>query len=178
MKASIQESFGVQVDSYIRIDFQGFAALVDAVGGVDIEVPKLIIDYQYPTVNGGTMTVRFEPGRQHMDGERALQYARTRHQDGDYERAARQQQVVSAVAKKMFGPRVVFYGPRVWQALQAHTDTDLGVWDMLRMGPGLLLGWSGREQRVFQREDLIGMRAGYWIPDYAQLAPWFDDHFD
>ena len=178
VKASIQESFGVQVDSYIRIDFQGFAALVDAVDGVDIDVPKLIIDYQYPTADGGTMTVRFEPGRQHMDGERALEYARTRHQDDDYQRAARQQQVTSALAKKLLGPRSIIYGPRVWQALQAHTDTDLNVWDMLRMGPGLLLGWSSREQRVFQREDLIGMRAGYWIPDYAQLAPWFDNHFD
>lgn len=176
--ASIYESFGVGVDNYIRIDFQGFAALVDAVGGVDIEVPKLIIDYQYPTEDGGTMTVRFEPGRQHMDGERALQYARTRHQDDDYQRAGRQQQVVAALGRKLLSPGGVFRAPAVWQALQAHTDTDLNLLDMLQMGPGLLVGWSRRDQRVLQREDLIGMRDGYWIPNYEQLNPWIDDHFD
>jgi LCP family protein required for cell wall assembly len=178
VRASLYESFGVDVDSYVRIDFQGFAALVDAVGGVDIDIPKLIIDYEYPTIDGGTMTVRFDPGREHMDGERALQYARTRHQDGDYQRAARQQQVMAAIVKKLFGPGAIIYGPRVWQALQAHTDTDLGFWDMLGMGPGLLLGWSSREHRVLEGEDLIGTRDGHWIPDYARLAPWFDQHFD
>ncbi|MEB2288052.1 MAG: LCP family protein [Anaerolineae bacterium] len=175
LKASIQESFGVGVEHYVRLDFGGFVALVDAVGGVDIDVPKLIIDYEYPTLDGGVMTVRFDPGRQHMDGERALQYARTRHQDDEYQRAGRQQQVMDALAKKLTNPLV---WPRVWRAIQDHTDTDLGTWDMLRLAPGLLLGWPGREQRVLQREDLIGMKAGYWIPNYEQLLPWIEERFD
>lgn len=178
LKASFQESFGVEVDRYVRLDFQGFVDLVDAVGGVDIDVPKLIIDYEYPTLDGGTITVRFDPGVEHMDGERALQYARTRHQDDDYQRAARQQQVMDAVIKKLRDPRAVVYAPRIWRALQAHTDTDLNTWDILRIGPGLVLGWSSRDQRVLQRDDLIGMKAGYWRPDYDRLAPWIAEHFD
>ena len=178
VRASLYESFGAEVDRYVRLDFQGFAALVDAVDGVDIDVPKLIIDYEYPTANGGTITVWFDPGREHMNGERALQYARTRHQDDDYQRAARQQQVVDALIRKLLSPRTIIYAPRVWRSLQAHTDTDLNAWDMLRMGPGLLLGWPGREHRVLQREDLIGMAAGYWIPNYEQLVPWIEDRFD
>ncbi|MCZ7541513.1 MAG: LCP family protein [Anaerolineae bacterium] len=178
LKASIQESFGVGVEHYIRLDFGGFVALVDAVGGVDIDVPKLIIDYEYPTPDGGVMTVRFDPGREHMDGERALQYARTRHQDDEYQRAGRQQQVLDALVKKLTNPLGVTAWPRVWRAIQDHTDTDLGTWDMLRLAPGLLLGWPGREQRVLQREDLIGMKAGYWIPNYEQLLPWIEERFD
>ncbi len=178
LKASLRESFGVEVERYVRLDFSGFEAIIDAVGGVDIDVPKLIVDYEYPTEDGGVMTVRFEPGRQHMDGERALQYARTRHQDDDYQRAARQQQVLDALLRKLSDPRYFYTWPRVLYAMQAHTDTDLNLWDMWRLGPALLLGWHSREQRVLQREDLIGMAAGYWVPDYEQLRPWIEAHFD
>jgi LCP family protein required for cell wall assembly len=178
VKASIAESFGVRVEHYVRLDFRGFVALVDAVGGVDIDVPKLIVDYEYPTHDGGVMTVRFEPGRQHMDGERALQYARTRHQDDEYQRAGRQQQVIDALVKKLANPLHATAWPRVWRAIQNHTDTDMNTWDMLRLAPGLLLGWPGREQRVLQREDLVGMKAGYWIPNYERLLPWIEERFD
>ena len=176
--ASLQESFGVSIDRYVRLDFAGFVQLVDAVGGVTIDVPKLIIDYEYPTLDGGVITVRFDPGRQHMDGERALQYARTRHQDGDYQRAARQQQVVDALIKKLSSPRQIVNWPKVWKTVQDYTDTDLSAWDMLRWSPALLVGWPHRTQRVLQREDLIGMKAGYWRPNYEELVPWIKDHFD
>jgi LCP family protein required for cell wall assembly len=178
LKASFAESFDVEVERYVRLDFDGFEALIDAVGGVDIDVPKLIIDYDYPTIEGGTITVRFDPGVQHMDGERALQYARTRHQDDDYQRAGRQQQVVDALVRKLTDPRSVMYWPRVWVALRESTDTDMSAWDWLKLGPAWVLGWRGREERVLQREDLIGMAAGYWRPDYDALLPWIDAHFD
>jgi LCP family protein required for cell wall assembly len=177
LKASLEESFGVHVENYVRLDFNGFVDLVNAVGGVDINVPKLIIDYEYPTPEGGIETIRFEPGLQHMDGERALQYARTRHADGDYQRAARQQQVVNAIIKKMADPRQVLHWPAIWKALYSSTDTDLSTWDMIRLSPGLLLGWPHRTHRVLQDTDLIGMKAGYWRPDYDKLLPWIHDHF-
>lgn len=177
LKASLKESFGVNFEHHIRLDFNGFIDLVDAVGGVDIDVPKLIIDYEYPTMDGGYTTIQFDPGLQHMDGERALQYARTRHQDGDYQRAARQQQVVDAVIKKLSDPRQVINWPRVWQVIQSHTDTDLSTWDMIRLSPALLIGWPNRTHRVLQDTDLIGMKAGYWIPDYDRLLPWIKEHF-
>lgn len=178
VKASLQQSFGVEVDRYVRLDFDAFVELIDAVGGVTIEVPKRIVDYEYPTRDGGIMQIEFEPGRQKMDGERALQYARTRHQDDDYQRAARQQQVVDALVRKLTNPLQVVNWPRVAYVLRTHTDTDLSVWNMLEMGPALLLGWSGREERVLNREDLIGMAAGYWVPNYDAIQPWIDERFD
>jgi LCP family protein required for cell wall assembly len=178
LKASLAESFGVHVENYVRLDFNGFVDLVDAVGGVDVNVPKLIIDYEYPTPQGGIETIQFEPGLQHMDGERALQYARTRHADGDYQRAARQQQVVDAIIKKMSDPRQVLHWPAIWKALHSSTDTDLSTWDMIRLSPALLLGWPHRTHRVLQDTDLIGMKAGYWRPDYDKLLPWIHDHFN
>ena len=44
--------------------------------------------------------------------------------------------------------------------------------------PALLAGWPHRTQRVLQREDLIGMKAGYWRPNYDELVPWIKAHFD
>jgi LCP family protein required for cell wall assembly len=178
VKASLEESFDIQVDHYIRIDFDDFAAIIDAAGGVDINVPRLVVDDAYPTLDGGTISIRFEPGQQHMDGERALQYARTRHQDSDYERARRQQQVVNALVKKLTSPRGAVYGPRVLYAMLTQSDTDLNAWELLQIGPALMLGWSTREQRVLEQEDLIGWQAGYYTPDYDRLAPWIEEHFN
>jgi anionic cell wall polymer biosynthesis LytR-Cps2A-Psr (LCP) family protein len=113
-----------------------------------------------------------------MDGAKALQYARTRHQDDDFRRAERQQQVIDALIRKLSEPRQVSRWPKVWRAIRSRADTDLSTWDMLRMGPALLLGWPHRERRVLQRRDLIGMQAGYWIPDYERLLPWIGAHFD
>jgi len=178
VKASLQESFGVEVDRYVRLDFDAFVELVDAVGGVTIDVPKRIVDYEYPTPDGATVQIEFEPGRQKMDGERALQYARTRHQDDDYQRAARQQQVVDALVRKLTNPLQIVHWPRVVYVLRTHTDTDLTVWNMLEAGPALLLGWSGREERVLNREDLIGMADGYVVPNYDAILPWISERFD
>lgn len=178
VKASLQESFGVEVDYYVRLDFDAFVDLIDAVGGISIDVPKRIVDYEFPARDGGTIQIEFEPGRQKMDGERALQYARTRHQDDDYQRAGRQQQVVDALIRKLSGPAQIVRWPRILYVLRAHTDTDLSVWNMLEAGPALLLGWPGRDSRVLERADLIGMAAGYWVPDYDTLTPWIADRFD
>lgn len=178
VKASFEESFGVEVDHYIRLNFDDFAAIIDAAGGIDIDVPRLIIDDAYPTADGGTISIRFEPGTQHMNGERALQYARTRHQDSDYERTKRQQQVVNALIKKISSPRGAIYVPRVLNAILAHTDTDLSTWDMIKIGPALVFGWSTREQRILDPDDLIAWQAGYYTPDYERLASWIEEHFN
>jgi LCP family protein required for cell wall assembly len=178
VKASFQESFGVEVEYYVRIDFNGFVALIDAVGGVTIDVPKLIIDYDYPTFDYGTITVQFDPGKQHMDGERALQYARTRHQDDDYQRAGRQQQVIDALIKKLADPRQIVNWPAVIYAVRSNMDTDMSTWDMIRFGPALVLGWTNKEQRVLEREDLMGGQGAYAIPNYDRLLPWIEAHFD
>jgi LCP family protein required for cell wall assembly len=88
---------GASVDYVAQVNFDGFAGLVDALGGVTIDVPRLIVDDEYPTPDFGITRVEFQPGSQRMDGERALIYARTRHADSDFGRAQRQQQVIRAI---------------------------------------------------------------------------------
>src|SRR5437763_15019205 len=86
------------------IGLQGVRDIVDAVGGVDVTVAEAIHDDAYPTDDYGIITVDIAAGRQHMDGETALRYARTRHQDSDFGRIARQQQVIAAVRNAMLNP--------------------------------------------------------------------------
>lgn len=87
----------VEVDNYVLINFQGFRTLIDELGGIALDVPEAIYDPAYPTEDYGTIEVRFRPGPQLLDGERALIYARTRHADSDFGRNQRQQLVLMAI---------------------------------------------------------------------------------
>ncbi len=89
---------GQHVDAVAQINFDGFAKVIDVLGGIDIDVPTLIVDDEYPTPDFGTTRIEFKPGTQHMNGATALIYARTRHADSDFGRAERQQQVLHAIA--------------------------------------------------------------------------------
>ena len=99
-KRAIYKNFGIEVDRYVMIDFDGFRKIVDHIGGITVDVPRGIVDTRYPTEDYGYMRVEFESGVQHMDGDRALIYARTRHSSSDFARAERQQQVIMAIRDK------------------------------------------------------------------------------
>lgn len=90
-------AFYYRVDYVIQLNFAGFAGLIDAFGGITVDVPKRIVDDTYPTADYGVMRVEFAAGPQHLDGATALIYARTRHADSDFGRIQRQQQVVQAL---------------------------------------------------------------------------------
>lgn len=172
LKASLNQSFGIEVDNYVRLDFAAFEALVDAVGGVDLDVPRAIVDYAYPTADGGTIEVRFEPGWQTLNGTQALQYARTRHADDDYQRANRQQQVISALGRKLINP---FTWPAAANAILSNTETDLTIADLFMIAPPLLIRAGNYEMLVINR-DYILPGDGYVIPNYDLLSPWLDEH--
>jgi LCP family protein required for cell wall assembly len=97
VRDTIESVFGVPLDGYVLIDFNGFKDVVDSVGGIDVNVPYAIVDDQYPTEDYGTEVVTFDPGLQNMDGETALKYVRTRHADSDDARRERQYQVLLAL---------------------------------------------------------------------------------
>lgn len=97
MRDTIEYNFGVRIDEFVLVDFQGFEKVIDAVGGITINVPERIEDDAYPTEDFGTTTLVIEEGRQEMDGETALAYARTRHQDNDDKRRERQMLVLRAL---------------------------------------------------------------------------------
>src|SRR5581483_1039257 len=75
---------GMKIDYWVAVDFHAFKSMVDALGGVDVKVEKTFTDYEYPrnddpSVDSSWMTVHFDAGEQHMNGERAIEFARSRH---------------------------------------------------------------------------------------------------
>jgi len=148
---TVRSNFGVDVHHYVRIDLAGFVRIVDAMGGVDIDVPKPLIDYEYPTYDYGTRVVEFQAGPQHMDGEAALAYARIRHGSSDFQRAERQQLVIKALFVQMLKPATWPRLPAVLGAVNESIDTDVDPLLTLRLAPTLLrVGPDDLDSRVIQ----------------------------
>ena len=138
---------GVRVDRHLVIGLQGVRDVVDAAGGVEIDVERPIHDDAYPTDDYGTTVVDIPAGRQQMDGETALRYARTRHQDSDFGRMARQQQVMVALKSKLLRPWHWWRIPAVLAAAQRATKSDLGPFDLATLAFAVLSG-PGEPERL------------------------------
>jgi len=126
---TVEYNLGVDIDYYVRFNFQAFIELVDRIGGIDIDVPETIHDTQYPTPDYGYETFHVDAGPHHFYGEEALKYARTRHTNGgDFDRARRQQQVIKAIFKRITGadmlPKLAAEAPEMLQILEKSIKID------------------------------------------------------
>jgi polyisoprenyl-teichoic acid--peptidoglycan teichoic acid transferase len=126
---SISQFFNVPIDYYITVNFQGFEKIVDTVGGVDIDVPYSLDDYNYPSDDTGDLFgeihVHFDAGLQHMDGKTALRYARTRHADNDFARSKRQLQIILAVRQKAMALDLIPSVPSLIDQLGGMIETNI-----------------------------------------------------
>ena len=96
---TVEDCFNVQVDHYVRINFNSFVQIVDAVGGVDIDITEMeakALNWEVPS-NSMLIVNHVDPGLNHFDGYTALQYARLRKIDNDWHRIERQRTVIQAV---------------------------------------------------------------------------------
>jgi LCP family protein required for cell wall assembly len=100
---TVEKFLGVRVDYVAQVDFQGFEQLVNAIGGVTVDVPRPLIDPEYPTENYGVERIYIPAGLQVLDGRMALIYARSRHSSSDFDRSQRQQQVLRALLNQVKG---------------------------------------------------------------------------
>ena len=135
---TVRENLGIPVDYYVRLNFDAFRSVIDAIGGVDICVPEDINDLEYPAYdNYGFDPLYIKAGCQTMGGELALKYARTRHNGTDFDRAKRQQQVILAVRDKVIKqnmlPQLVAQAPALLNTLQASVETDLSLDQMIQL---------------------------------------------
>ncbi len=134
----IRKMTGLSIGHFIGIDFAGFEAMVDQVGGVDVCTPKPIID-------GILGTVLENPGRQHINGETALNYVRARHVYGeersDYDRINRQQRFLASLLRGALSSRVLFDPGKLngfISAFTSHTFVDkVQPTDLLTLGRSL-----------------------------------------
>lgn len=122
---TIEANFGITVNYYAQVDFVGFTKIIDTIGGLTIDVPYPIKDDEYPGPGNQYKRIFFQTGWQHMDGEQVLEYARTRHDDGDGRRSARQQQVLLALRDQAVMKNLLTKAPQLIGDLGSAVRTDL-----------------------------------------------------
>jgi LCP family protein required for cell wall assembly len=132
-KRTFQENFGVPMHYYARLNFAGFRQIIDALGGIEIEVEEPIWDDHYPTDDCGFETVQFDVGQYHMNGDQALKYARSRHYSSDFDRARRQQQVLFAIYDKAKSIYTIPRLPELWAAKSEAIQTDLSLIEVMKL---------------------------------------------
>jgi LCP family protein required for cell wall assembly len=118
---AFEATYRTKIDYYVELNMSDFGGLVQAIGGIDIVVPHAIYD---PSIG-----FRIRAGKQHLDGNTALSYARSRHTTSDYDRAARQQQILLAIMAKLLNPKTKVNLPKVLMSL-GSLKTSLPLADM------------------------------------------------
>jgi LCP family protein required for cell wall assembly len=135
LKAVLENTFGLRVDRFLVVSFTAFEQGVDAIGGIEVDVPAPIHDSAYPMRSRpGTMAIDIPAGRVQMDGGTALIYARIRHDSDDFQRMRRQQQVLFAVRDKLLSPETIPHLPALAQILYSSVRTDLTLDDIGLLG--------------------------------------------
>jgi LCP family protein required for cell wall assembly len=137
---AVEEVTGQTIQYYGRVDFAGFKKAVDDIGGIDITVDTAFTDYEYPTYNYGYQTIKFEAGNQHFDGERALQFARSRHgnngEGSDFARSKRQQKLLFAFREKALSLGTLTSPGKIsglLDTLGTHVSSTLELWEVARL---------------------------------------------
>jgi LCP family protein required for cell wall assembly len=133
---AVQELIGQRLDGAVVVNLNGFVDLVDAIGGLWIDIPYPVSDPHYALPDGsGYIELSFHTGCQKLSGEKALQYARTRHQDSDWQRMRRQQRVITALGRQLdpvgLLPKVPdlldVAGDNLWTTIQPDEIADLAL---------------------------------------------------
>lgn len=125
IKGTLQEIFGIPIHYYAMVNLEGFVGIVDALGGVTIDVPKTIVDETYPNEDGTVSKVVIEAGTQHLDGHRALAYARIRRHSDDFARMHRQRCVLGAVADQASPLTILRNFGSIAAAIKENVSTDI-----------------------------------------------------
>ena len=126
---TVEHTLGININYYVVIDFEGFKEVIDALGGIDVDVPTYLRDdlYSESELPGDYNPQEFEPGVQHMDGSRALAYSRIRRGSSDLDRIQRQQRVIFAVMDKALSLNVLDINNALdlWKKYRDTIDTDI-----------------------------------------------------
>ena len=124
---TIKHNFNIPIDYYVLLNFNNFIELIDELDGIEVNIPEYAYDPSYSDCNACyAYPVEFLEGPEHMEGERALAYARIRASDNDFKRIERQQLVVKATARKAADIGTVFSNaPNLYKQYKDAVKTDI-----------------------------------------------------
>ena len=124
LKAILGELYGLDIKYFVEVNFNGFKKVVDAIGGVTVNVQVPVVDDQYPGERG-TTRLYIPSGLQHMNGTQALRYARSRHTSDDFDRGARQQRLLMAMREQVDPVEIIPRIEELTKALKSAVRTDI-----------------------------------------------------
>lgn len=186
VKDTVSSFIGQPVHYFVLVNFRGFIEVIDLIGGVDINVPKTILDEEYPTADYGVETFYLEAGWRHLDGATALKYARTRNVDDDYGRARRQQDLIRAVFEQVTSadmiPALLTKLPTLIYTMRSSIDTDIPMAVQLELA-NYMRQASVKEVRQLVLDSRYGEETysddGAWIllPDREKVRMAVDEFF-
>lgn len=130
---TVENFLGIPIDYTAQVDFRGFERLIDIMGGLVIDVPKPLLDAEYPTENYGFERLYIPAGLQVFDGATALRYARSRHSETDFDRSCRQQRVLRAMLRQARDQNILDQAsrlPEIVENLERSVATTLPVSDL------------------------------------------------
>lgn len=127
IKQVLGNLYGLDIKYYVSVNFDGFRQVVDALGGVTVNVQMPVVDDSYPTDRGTLTRVYIPAGIQHMDGTQALIYARSRHGSSDFDRGQRQQRVLLSLRQQTDVAAMIPRIPDLVASLKKAVRTDIPV---------------------------------------------------
>ncbi|PZO23461.1 MAG: LytR family transcriptional regulator [Leptolyngbya foveolarum] len=168
---------GVAIDRYMRINVQGVEKLIDALGGVEVDVPK---DMKYQD-DSQHLYINLKAGPQRLDGDKAMQFLRYRYDDqGDIGRVQRQQVLMRSLTEQALNPTTIARLPKILSVIQSHVDTNLSVEELVA-----LVGYTAQTNRSdVQMLMLPGdfssyndYELSYWLPNYSEIDQISEQYF-
>ncbi|URR34690.1 LCP family protein [Thermosynechococcus sp. HN-54] len=167
----------VPIDRYLRINVQGIEKLIDALGGVTVDVPTAM---RYRD-DSQRLYIDLQPGRQHLNGNQALQFLRFRYDAlGDIGRVQRQQMFLRALMEQTARPETLARTPQILSIIREHLDTNLTVEELMSLGQFLTSLPRSRVEFLMLPGTFNGtideVEVSYWLPDYRRIA-WLTDQY-
>ncbi|MEH1819108.1 MAG: LCP family protein [Nostoc sp.] len=167
---------GVSIDRYVRLDTEGFIHLVDALGGVEVNIPKKM-DYVDHSQN---LNIHFLAGVQKLSGQHLEEYIRFRHDAlGDIGRVQRQQQVLKDILITLLQPQTITKLPKILKVAQDNIDTDLSINEMLAIAQTLAQSNHHNFMLLPGRfSEKSEYNVSYWISDHKATKKILQRYFN
>lgn len=168
-ESTVENFLGIDIDHYLLINTNSFVKIIDAIGGVDIDVEKRMF-YEDPWDDNGGLVIDLYPGEQHMDGKTAVTYVRYRDSEGDIGRVQRQQKFMAACMDKVTSPEIIPRIPKIAREVIDAIETDMSLRQLLELAGALKAAQkNGLETDMVPGYPLYIDDISYWIPDVELL---------
>ena len=168
-QGTVEDFLGVNMDHYVIVNVKAFQRIIDAIGGIDIDVEKRMY-YEDPWDDDGGLLIDLQPGLQHMDGKTAVTYVRYRDEEGDIGRIKRQQAFMKACMDKVTSPTIITKLPSVIAEVFESVKTDMSLRQLLEFAGSLKEAkGNGLKTEMVPGRPMYIDGVSYWIPKISEL---------